>query len=84
MTRRTSPRKHAQARQQEQAVEAEPEEVIMTDDEGDEEEEVNWGMIDSMRLWRQDAITQHMYQTAAFWGDKILSWTGTSSTSSAP
>ena len=33
-------------------------------------------MVDSMRLWRHDAIMQHLYDTAAFWGDKILSWTG--------
>jgi anaphase-promoting complex subunit 6 len=46
------------------------------EDDEDEEEEVNWGMIDSMRLWRNDAIMQHLYETAAFWGDKILSWTG--------
>jgi anaphase-promoting complex subunit 6 len=48
------------------------------EDDEDEEEEVNWGMIDSMRLWRNDAIMQHLYETAAFWGDKILSWTGES------
>lgn len=34
-----------------------------------------WGMIDRMRLWRHDALMQHLYETAAFWGDKILSWT---------
>ncbi|KIY65733.1 TPR-like protein [Cylindrobasidium torrendii FP15055 ss-10] len=28
-----------------------------------------------MRLWRHDAMMQHLYVTAAFWGDKILSWT---------
>lgn len=33
-------------------------------------------MVDSMRLWRHDAIMQHLYETAGFWGDKILSWTG--------
>ncbi|KAK4687933.1 hypothetical protein P7C73_g2183, partial [Tremellales sp. Uapishka_1] len=43
-----------------------------------EDGEVNWGMVDSMRLWRHDAIMQHLYETAAFWGDKILSWTGKS------
>lgn len=46
------------------------------DESDEEEEEVNWGMIDSMRVWRHDAIIQHLYETAAFWGDKILSWTG--------
>jgi anaphase-promoting complex subunit 6 len=50
------------------------------DDEmtGEEEEERSWNMVDSMRLWRHDAIMQHLYETAAFWGDKILSWTGRS------
>ncbi|KAF9027129.1 TPR-like protein [Hymenopellis radicata] len=28
-----------------------------------------------MRLWRHDAMMQHLYETAAYWGDKILSWT---------
>ncbi|WOO82452.1 Anaphase-promoting complex subunit cut9 [Vanrija pseudolonga] len=44
---------------------------------GDEFDDVeHWGMIDSMRQWRQDAMLQHLYQTAAFWGDKLFSWTG--------
>ena len=43
-----------------------------SDDEGSEYE---WGMIDRMRSWRHDALMQHLYETAAFWGDKILSWT---------
>ncbi|KAH9928739.1 uncharacterized protein B0H18DRAFT_1000409 [Fomitopsis serialis] len=28
-----------------------------------------------MRLWRHDALMQHLYETAAFWGDKIVNWT---------
>ncbi|ORY35353.1 hypothetical protein BCR39DRAFT_508962 [Naematelia encephala] len=44
--------------------------------EAAEDEEVDWDMVDSMRLWRHDAIMQHLYETAAFWGNKILSWTG--------
>ncbi|KAE9408566.1 TPR-like protein [Gymnopus androsaceus JB14] len=32
-------------------------------------------MVDRMRLWRHDALMQHLYETAAFWGDKIVSWT---------
>ena len=43
-----------------------------TDDDEDEQE---WGMVDRIRLWRHDALMQHMYETAAFWGDKVLSWT---------
>lgn len=45
-------------------------------EEGEDSSERSWGMVDSMRLWRHDAIMQHLYETAAFWGDKILSWTG--------
>lgn len=37
-----------------------------------------WGVVDRMRLWRHDALMQHLYETAAFWGDKILSWTSMS------
>lgn len=39
-------------------------------------EHSSWSAIDNMRLWRHDAIMQHLYETAAFWGDKVLSWTG--------
>jgi anaphase-promoting complex subunit 6 len=46
-------------------------------EEAEDEEERTWSMVDSMRLWRHDAIMQHLYETAAFWGDKVLSWTGT-------
>jgi anaphase-promoting complex subunit 6 len=51
-----------------------PRKRTQTDEEVDEER--TWSMVDSMRLWRHDAIMQHLYETAAFWGDKILSWTG--------
>ncbi|KAF7794820.1 hypothetical protein EIP86_005962 [Pleurotus ostreatoroseus] len=44
--------------------------------EGEEdEEEYELGMVDRMRLWRHDALMQHLYDTAAFWGDKVVSWT---------
>ncbi|KAJ3824214.1 cell division control protein 16 [Lentinula raphanica] len=46
-----------------------------SDDDADDEEEYEWGMVDRMRLWRHDALMQHLYETAAFWGDKIVSWT---------
>lgn len=36
-----------------------------------------WGMVDRMRLWRHDALMQHLYETAAFWGDMVVSWTST-------
>ena len=35
------------------------------------------GMVKTMQLWRHDALFQHLYETAAFWGDKVLGWTGT-------
>ncbi|WVQ81923.1 hypothetical protein IAT38_004050 [Cryptococcus sp. DSM 104549] len=53
-------------------------EIEQAEGEEDEEEDRTWGMVDSMRLWRHDAIMQHLYETAAFWGDKILSWTADS------
>ncbi|KAL1733813.1 hypothetical protein EV714DRAFT_246059 [Schizophyllum commune] len=43
--------------------------------DADDEDEQEWGMVDRIRLWRHDALMQHMYETAAFWGDKVLSWT---------
>ncbi|KZS94278.1 TPR-like protein, partial [Sistotremastrum niveocremeum HHB9708] len=43
--------------------------------EEDEGEDLDWGPVDRMRLWRHDAMMQHLHETAAFWGDKILSWT---------
>ncbi|KAF8510783.1 hypothetical protein JB92DRAFT_2938245 [Gautieria morchelliformis] len=45
------------------------------DDEEEEVEQEDWTMVDRMRLWRHDALMQHLYETAAFWGDKVLSWT---------
>ena len=35
-------------------------------------------MVQMMQLWRHDALSQHLYETAAFWGDKVLSLTGAS------
>ncbi|KAF9223525.1 TPR-like protein [Gyrodon lividus] len=49
---------------------------VFQDSDADQEPDVGeWGMVDRMRLWRHDALMQHLYETAAFWGDKILSWT---------
>lgn len=48
-----------------------------SEDDTDGQGEYEWGMVDRMRLWRHDALMQHLYETAAFWGDKILSWTST-------
>jgi anaphase-promoting complex subunit 6 len=47
-------------------------------DDDEEEEECEWTAVDRMRLWRHDALMQHLYETAAFWGDKVLSWTSES------
>src|ERR1700683_2262604 len=46
-----------------------------SDVDADDDSEYEWGMVDRMRLWRHDALMQHLYETAAFWGDKIVSWT---------
>ncbi|KAI8445811.1 hypothetical protein BY996DRAFT_4649408 [Phakopsora pachyrhizi] len=35
----------------------------------------DWNIIDRLRLWRDDARAQHLYQTAAFWGEKVYSLT---------
>ncbi|CAA7265542.1 unnamed protein product [Cyclocybe aegerita] len=45
------------------------------EDDADNESEYKWGMVNWMRLWWYDALMQHLYDTATFWGDKILSWT---------
>jgi hypothetical protein len=45
------------------------------EDEGEDDEEFEWDAVDRMRLWRHDALMQHLYETAAFWGDKVVSWT---------
>ncbi|SCZ93056.1 BZ3500_MvSof-1268-A1-R1_Chr6-2g08433 [Microbotryum saponariae] len=41
---------------------------------GDRERE-RWTRVDRMRNWRNDAMTQHLYSTAEFWGAKILAIT---------
>jgi len=46
-------------------------------DDESEYEDHEWGMVDRMRLWRHDALMQHLYDTACFWGDKVLSFTST-------
>ncbi|GAA6002404.1 anaphase promoting complex subunit CDC16 [Rhodotorula paludigena] len=35
-----------------------------------------WTMVDRMRNWRNDAMTQHLYDSAKFWGGKVLGMTG--------
>jgi anaphase-promoting complex subunit 6 len=46
--------------------------------DGDEEQDDEWNMVDRMRNWRNDAMTQHLYGTAGFWGGKVFGLTGPS------
>ncbi|GAA6010469.1 hypothetical protein JCM11491_006953 [Sporobolomyces phaffii] len=45
----------------------------LMDDE--EDSSAPWTMIDRMRNWRNDAMTQHLYDSAKFWGGKVLGLT---------
>ncbi|TFY72287.1 hypothetical protein EVG20_g720 [Dentipellis fragilis] len=73
---RSSPRAHRRAKESVGRHPLANDNTDVFQDSGDEEEEeVEWGMVDRMRLWRHDALMQHLYETAAFWGDKIVSWT---------
>ena len=36
-------------------------------------EEDRAALLEMMRNWREDAMKHHLYDTAIFWGDKILS-----------
>lgn len=47
-----------------------------TEEAGEEQEGEGWTMIDRMRNWRNDAMTQHLYSTAGFWGGKVYALTG--------
>ncbi|BGP06853.1 anaphase-promoting complex subunit Cut9 [Rhodotorula toruloides] len=40
------------------------------------DEDAPWTMVDRMRNWRNDAMTQHLYDSAKFWGGKVLEMTG--------
>ncbi|GAA5910355.1 hypothetical protein JCM8208_006019 [Rhodotorula glutinis] len=35
-----------------------------------------WTLVDRLRNWRNDAMTQHLYDSAKFWGGKVLELTG--------
>ncbi|KAF8072071.1 hypothetical protein FPV67DRAFT_1483779 [Lyophyllum atratum] len=76
---RSSPRRHRKAKEslsRPHPLANDTTDVFQeSDDEADDESEYEWGMVDRMRLWRHDALMQHLYETAAFWGDKILTWT---------
>lgn len=43
------------------------------DPDGIEEEEEETLTLTRLRRWRQDAMQQHLYDTAIFWGSKVLS-----------
>ncbi|THH16661.1 hypothetical protein EW146_g4012 [Bondarzewia mesenterica] len=74
---RSSPRHHRRAKEGtvRHPLANDNKDIFQDSDEGEKDEEAEWGMIDRMRLWRHDALMQHLYDTAAFWGDKIVSWT---------
>ncbi|GEM06673.1 cell division control protein 16 [Rhodotorula toruloides] len=40
------------------------------------DEDAPWTMVDRMRNWRNDAMIQHLYDSAKFWGGKVLEMTG--------
>lgn len=39
------------------------------------EDDDEWTLVDRMRNWRNDAMTQHLYGTAEFWGSKVFEMT---------
>lgn len=47
---------------------------VRLDGQGEDGEE--WLMVDRIRCWRNDAMTQHLYGTAQFWGAKVFAITG--------
>lgn len=44
---------------------------------GNEEDDATapFTLVDRMRNWRNDAMTQHLYSTAEFWGSKVFNLT---------
>ena len=83
---RSSPRRHRRAKDSltRHPLANDTMDVFQDTEVEGELEEGEWGMVDRMRLWRHDALMQHLYETAAFWGDKILSWTSKHSISENP
>lgn len=51
----------------------------IVDEEG---EEVPYTLVDRIRNWRNDAMTQHLYGTAEFWGSKVFGLTGEATSTS--
>ncbi|KAM6504448.1 cell division control protein 16 [Amanita muscaria] len=78
--RQSSPRRHKYSKpstgRQPHPLATDTTDVFQDSDvESDGNGDQQWGPVDRMRLWRHDAMMQHLYETAAFWGDKVLSWT---------
>lgn len=44
--------------------------------DGEDGAEPCFTLVDRMRNWRNDAMTQHLYGTAEFWGSKVFGLTG--------
>jgi hypothetical protein len=34
------------------------------------------GLVEEIRIWRDDSFSQRLYQSALFWADKIVAMTG--------
>ena len=54
------------------------ESIIMGEETVEGEAQEDFTMVDRMRNWRNDAMTQHLYGTAQFWGSKVFGLTGQS------
>lgn len=50
---------------------------FMNDQDAEDEEGAAFSLVDRMRNWRNDAMTQHLYSTAEFWGGKVFGLTST-------
>jgi hypothetical protein len=51
---------------------------VQRDGLDEEEQGETYTSVDRMRNWRNDAMTQHLYSTAEFWGGKVFGLTGMS------
>ncbi|POW13198.1 hypothetical protein PSTT_03952, partial [Puccinia striiformis] len=69
------PKTKYQKQQQVSAEEGEEEDEQEVSGEHEQQTASQWSMTDRLRLWRDDARAQHLYQTAAFWGSKVYNLT---------
>lgn len=58
---------------------ADMDDSVVQEDHAEEEEEEEENIIDRLRLSRNDAMQQHLYSTASFWGSKAYEMTRMSS-----